>query len=73
MNQVKTRNFKKHNLVLAKEQFLADIQKDEDYIKFKKRSFSGSFSYGIVLACMNKFELNKVGDTSETLLTKHLK
>lgn len=73
MNQVKSRNSKKHSLEIAKEQFLLDIQKDEDFIKFKKRSCSGSFSYGIVLACMNKFVLNKVGDTSQTLLKKHFK
>jgi len=71
-------NYKANGILLAKEQFIVDLQNDNDYIEFKKRceyqfninNYTGS--YGVVNASNNKFVIDSIGDTCESLVSNYL-
>lgn len=65
---------KTNKIVLAKKQFMEDLQKDEHFLEFKKGCIMEDFSsYGCVTACSNAFVINHVGDAPQTLISKFQK
>lgn len=68
-------NKKINGLVLAKQQFVKDLQKDIDFISYKQRAYNEKElrNYGTVNAVENRFELNKVGLASESLISQYKK
>ena len=67
---------KKINCIgVAKKQFLEDLQKDIDFLNFKKTSFNVKecYSYGVINAAYNNFVLNNIGVASESLISEYQK
>jgi hypothetical protein len=66
-------NYKKECLMLAKKQFIIDIQKDIDFIEFKKNCYKGnSINYGCIVVSDSSWLLN-CGISSQTIISKYYK
>jgi hypothetical protein len=69
-------NYKTNGLMLAKKQFLEDLQNDKDFLEHKEKAYydkSYGFSYGTMVAGVNVYVLNIITPSSQTLISQFLK
>ena len=67
-------NHKHEKINQAKKQFTQDVQQDKDYIEYKERCLIGSSTpYGAVLVSRNRFLLDQLGPSCQTLIKEYLK
>jgi hypothetical protein len=62
--------------MLAKKQFLEDLQNDKDFLEHKEKAYydkSYGFSYGTMVAGVNVYVLNIITPSSQTLISQFLK
>ena len=74
-------NYKQNGILLAKAQFAKDLQGDADYIEYRQRCeyiFRESeyrictASFGVVNAANNRYVLDSIGDTCESIVSDYL-